>query len=234
MISTPVEEEQRTNIGDTELLVSGILGGALAVYGLRRRDLLGLGLTALGGGVIVQGVTGRSPLYRAMGISLVRTTQGRQRVEVVKTLTINRPQEEIYRFWRNLENLPCFMRHLEPVNVLDEKRSHWTAKAPGGMTVEWDAEIINEEAYHLIAWRSPEGTDIEHWGIVRFTPAPGGRGTEVKVELEYEPVGGAFGTAVAELFGEAPAQQVEEDLRRFKQIMEAGEIPTTVGQPAGR
>ena len=102
------------------------------------------------------------------------------------------------------------------------------------MEIAWEADIINEKENELIAWQSVEGSDIHHWGIVRFVPAPGGRGTEVKVELEYEPIAGLLGAAVAKLFGEEPNQQVEDDIRRFKQVMEAGEIPTTDGQPKGR
>jgi uncharacterized membrane protein len=102
------------------------------------------------------------------------------------------------------------------------------------MTVEWDAEIVNEKENALIAWESCEGSDIDHWGVIRFLPAPGDRGTEVSVELEYRPVAGSLGAAVARLFSEEPDRQIEEDLRRFKQIMEAGEAPTIEGQPRGR
>jgi uncharacterized membrane protein len=126
------------------------------------------------------------------------------------------------------------MDHLESVRILDGKRSHWVAKAPLGTSVEWDAEIINEEANELIGWRSLEGADVPNAGSVRFRPAPGGRGTEVRVNLEYNPPTGKLGAAFAKLLGEEPERQVEEDLRRFKQWMEAGEIPTTAGQPKGK
>ena len=126
------------------------------------------------------------------------------------------------------------MRHLESVTVFDDKRSHWIVKAPADRHIEWDAEIVNEKVNQLIAWQSCEGADIDHWGVVRFTPAPGGRGTEVTVELEYEPIAGSFSAMIAKLFGEEPAQQIEEDLWRFKQLMEAGDVPTTKGQPRGK
>jgi uncharacterized membrane protein len=146
-------------------------------------------------------------------------------------MTINRSPEELYRFWRNFENLPSVMRHLESVTMKDDKRSHWVVKGPAGRCIEWDAEIVNEKPNQLIPWQSCEGADVDHWGVVHFRPATGGRGTEMSVELEYAPVGGAIGMTVAKLFGEEPAQQIQEDLRRFKQFMEAGEVPTTEGQP---
>jgi uncharacterized membrane protein len=125
------------------------------------------------------------------------------------------------------------MSHLRSVEVLSEKRSRWKAKAPAGLSVEWEAEIVNEKPDALIAWQSCEGSSVPNWGVVRFNSAPGHRGTEVSVQLEYEPIAGATGVALAKLFGEEPSQQIEEDLRRFKRIMEAGETPTTAGQPRG-
>jgi uncharacterized membrane protein len=226
--------QKPVNVDDAERWVSGISGAALALYGVRRRSVGGIALTALGAALLYRSLTGRSPLYRALNFRLVRTTGGGQRIEVVKTLTINRPPEELYRFWRNFENLPTIMQHLESVTVQDNKRSHWVVKGPGGKRLEWDAEIVNDKPGQLIAWQSCKGSDVDHWGVVRFVPAPGGRGTHVTVELEYEPIGGAFGVTVAKLFGEEPGQQIAEDLRRFKQLMEVGEVPTTEGQPRGR
>jgi uncharacterized membrane protein len=228
-----VASQQRANVDDVERWISGISGAALALYGLRRRSIAGAALAVLGAGLVYRSVTGRSVLYEALDLRLIRTTGGRQRIEVVKTMTINRSPEELYRFWRNFENLPTVMRHLESVTVHDDRRSHWIAKGPADSRIEWDAEIVNEKANQLIAWQSCEGADIDHWGVVRFVPAPGGRGTEVSVELEYEPIAGSFGAMVAKLFGEEPAQQIEEDLRRFKQVMEVGEVTTTEGQSRG-
>jgi uncharacterized membrane protein len=145
-------------------------------------------------------------------------------IRVQKSITVNRPPEELYRFWRNFENLPRFMRHLESVQATGETRSHWRAKAPIGMRVEWDAEIINDRPSELIAWRSLEGAQVDNAGSVHFKRAPSGRGTEVRVEVQYIPPGGVIGATVAKLFGEAPEQQVSEDLRRFKQVMEVGEV----------
>jgi uncharacterized membrane protein len=150
-------------------------------------------------------------------------------VRVEEVTTINRPIEEVYGFWRNFENLPRFMRHLESVQKIDERRSRWRAKAPAGMTVEWEAELVQDVRDEWIAWRSIEGSGIRNSGSVRFARAPGARGTEVRVQLEYSPPAGPLGRAVAYLFGEEPEQQIHEDLHRFKQLMETGEIPLSEG-----
>ena len=191
-------------------------------------------MAIVGGGLVYLGATGRNPVYRALGIRLVRTREGAQRVEVIKSMTINRPADELFAFWRDFRNLPKIMTHIESVEVLSDKRSRWRASAPAGLVVEWDAEIVNEKSNTLIAWQSCEDADIANWGVVRFSPAPADRGTEVTVEMEYKPIGGAAGAAFAKLFGEEPSQQIEEDLRRFKQVMETGEIPTTADQPRGK
>lgn len=157
-----------------------------------------------------------------------------RRITVRKSIQINRPTEEIYRFWRQLENLPRFMSGLESVREADGRRSHWVANGPGGKRVEWDAEIVLEEENRRIEWRSLAGSDIDHRGAVRFTAAPGGRGSFVKVEMVYDPPGGWVGGGIAKLFGRAPEQQIHEDLHRLKELMETGEIITTEGQSSGR
>jgi uncharacterized membrane protein len=155
-------------------------------------------------------------------------------MRVERSVTISKAPEELYAFWRDLENLPRIMRHLESVTVLSPARSHWRAKGPAGQHVEWDAEIINDIPNELIAWKSVDEASVPNAGSVRFVRAPGGRGTEVHVELEYEPPAGRIGAVAAKLFGESPDIQVREDLRRFKQMMETGEAATTDGQPTGR
>jgi uncharacterized membrane protein len=149
------------------------------------------------------------------------------------SLVINSSPEELYRFWRDFENLPRFMRHLESVKVLDDKRSHWAAKGPAGTTVEWDAEITEDRPNELIAWRSLEGADVYNTGSVRFEPAIGGRGTIVRVEIDYSPPGGVIGAGLAKLFGEEPEQQLDSDLRRFKQVIETGEVVRSEGSLEG-
>jgi len=155
-------------------------------------------------------------------------------ITVEKVVTINRPVGEVYAFWRDFANLPRFMTRLESVTTQDNGRSHWVAKAPLGQQVEWDAEIINELQDKMIAWRSIGATAVPNAGYVHFEQEPAGHGTVVKVALEYAPPAGVVGAAVAKVVHEAPDQQVDEDLRRFKEIMEAGEVPTTAGQSSGR
>jgi uncharacterized membrane protein len=161
-----------------------------------------------------------------------RASQQGQRAE--SSVTIHREPADLYRFWRDFQNLPRFMPHLSSVRVNTARQSHWVAQGPAGTTVEWDAEITDDRPDALIAWRSLAGADVDHAGSVRFEEAPGGRGTFVRVCMEYHPPGGALGTAVATLFGEEPGQNIQEGLRRFKQLMEAGEMATTSGQPSAR
>lgn len=153
-------------------------------------------------------------------------------VPVKKSVVVNASAEEVYGFWRDLENLPSFMRYLESVTVTDELRSHWVAKAPGG-SVEWDAEITGDEPNRRLSWRSLEGSEVETSGTVRFEPAAGGRGTVVHVELAYNPPGGAIGALFAKLFGEDPNAQMQIDLRRFKQVIELGEVVVSDGTLTG-
>lgn len=157
-----------------------------------------------------------------------------EKITVEKSVTIDKPIEELYNFWHKFENLPRFMRHLKDVKVIDEKRSHWTTRAPLDTTVEWDAEIIDDRPNELIAWKSVENADVDNSGSVHFRPAIGDRGTEVKVVTSYEPPAGIIGDIIAKLFGENPKQQIGDDLARFKMLMETGEIATTDGQPSGQ
>ncbi|HEX7315602.1 MAG TPA: SRPBCC family protein [Pyrinomonadaceae bacterium] len=153
-------------------------------------------------------------------------------IPVNKSIVINASAEEVYGFWRDFENLPRFMRYLESVRVTGEGRSHWVAKAPGG-SVEWDAEVTEDRPNQLIAWRSLEGSEVETSGSVRFEPAVGGRGTVVHVQLDYNPPAGAVGALFAKLFGEDPGAQMQIDLRRFKQVIELGEIVVSDGTLVG-
>lgn len=231
------------NVGETERWASTIGGGALALYGLTRRSWGGVAMALVGGAFIYRGATGHCDLYAATGINTAQTGGSKSPVvsvpaergsKVEKSVTINKSPAELYAFWRNFENLPRFMNHLESVQTMGGNRSRWVAKAPAGSTVAWDAEVYNEKENELIAWRSLEGADVDNAGSVRFEPASGGRGTTVRVSLKYDPPGGLLGSAVARLFGENPEQQIEEDLRRFKQLMETGEAATTMGQSSGR
>ena len=156
-------------------------------------------------------------------------------IQVEKSVIIDRPASELYNYWRDLTNLPNFMGHLKSVTNKNEEGtvSHWVANAPLNMDVEWDAEIIKDEPDRLIAWDALANADIDNCGFVRFEPATDNRGTQVKVVLEYQPPGGALTDAIAKLFGESPEEQIGDELNRFKQLMETGEIATTKGQPKG-
>ncbi|QIR39504.1 cyclase [Tolypothrix sp. PCC 7910] len=231
MTATP-GDRINTNQGEAseaERWASLIGGGAMVLMGLRQGSLRGA-LTALaGGGLIYQGVTKQSTIQQAQEIVGMNKP-----IKVEKTVTINKPAEELYRYWHDFEKLPTFMKHLKSVKVDNEKRSHWIANAPLGNSVEWDADILEDRENQFISWASVEGADVDNSGFVRFQKAPGDRGTEVKVVLEYNPPGGALAAVFAKLFGEEPEQQIGDDLRRFKMLMEAGEIATTEGQPSGR
>lgn len=150
-----------------------------------------------------------------------------------KSVTVKRPRAEVFQFWRHLENLPRFMHHLKSVESTGEGRSHWVARAPAGTEVEWDAEIVGEHDDEFLSWRSLDGRGIHNEGTVRFKDAPADRGTEVSVELSYDAPVGNVGAAVAKLFGEEPGQQITDDLRRFKQVMETGEVVLSDGSPEG-
>ncbi len=166
---------------------------------------------------------------RKRGLSVERNRARR----VIKAVTINRSCEDLFRFWRRLENLTQFARHLISVKETSNKESHWVAKSPAGTTAEWDAVIVKETENEYLAWESKPGSEIDNAGSVRFRPAPANRGTEVIVTLQYIPPVGSLGALVAKLYGEEPDIQVEEDLGRFKALMEIGEIPSTMGQPVG-
>jgi uncharacterized membrane protein len=235
------QDDDTINVGPTERVVSGLAAAAVAAMVLRRKRLRPL-LLPLAGSLFSRAVTGRCSVNRALGrntarrgrVSPVASVRRGEGIKVERSVLVNRPVQEVYRFWRNFENLPRFMDHLESVTVIDETRSHWVAKAPAGTRVEWDAVIHNEIENQLIAWRSLPGADVNNAGSVHFMePANGGR-TEVRVVLSYEPPAGKLGAVVAKLMGEEPSQQVEDDLRRFKQVMEAAEAPSNSRHPVGR
>jgi uncharacterized membrane protein len=232
----PSARQAGVNVGDTERWLSMIGGGALAAYGLSRWDLGGLALALAGGAIAYRGFTGHCDVYGALGLNTAETgpatsVPAGQGIRFDKTIRIQCSPEDLFRFWRNFDNLPRIMKHLRSVTTKAGNRSHWVADAPLGRTVEWDAEIINERPNEVIGWRSLEGADVDSAGSVHFTRAPGGW-TDVRVVLKYEPPAGRLGAALASLFGESPERQIEEDLRRFKQMMETE--PTAAAGPVRR
>ena len=236
----------KQNVAKPERFVSVAIGAGLVTYGIRRRGPVGLIAALVGATLLRRGATGHCPIYQALGVSTgptdavldsrtrddvtsrAATVNARKAVKVEHAVTINVPRAEIYTFWRNFENLPRFMDHLESVRVDNATRSHWTAKAPAGQTVEWDAEIVNEVPDSIIAWKSVGDPDIANAGAVNFSDAPGGRGTVVRVTLDYEPPAGRLGAWLSHVFSEEPDQQVREDLRKLKHLIESGEIHVSI------
>jgi uncharacterized membrane protein len=224
-----------TNVSDTERVLSVISGSSLLAYGLTRRGKAGAGMAAIGGILLYRGLKGHSEIYHLLGINMrSRQEQGTGRgvgvpyelgFRVDHRIRINKPREEVYRFWRNLENLPRFMSNLEAVKVIDDRHSHWTAKAPAGMSVTWDAEIINEIPNELIGWRSLPGSQVDIGGSVHFDEADGG--TDLSVELQYNPPAGTVGRAIARLFSGDPSEQIRQDMESFRQLLETGTITTS-------
>jgi uncharacterized membrane protein len=227
------------NVHELERWASMAGGAALMLLGAKRGTVPGLATALIGAGLFTRGWTGHCSMYQALGLS----TAGRrspatsvpagQGVRVDKSVTIQRSPAELFEFWHDFENLPRFMRHLKEVRS-DGKRSHWVASGPLGYSVEWDAEIHHEQPYEVIGWRSLPGSEIDCAGSVHFIPAnfvpqSSSYGTEVRVELKYNPPAGRFGAAIAKLFGADPEKEIEEDLHRFAELMEAGEVPTSKG-----
>jgi uncharacterized membrane protein len=222
------QDRAANGIGDIERWATLIGGGTLALAGLRNRSLRGALLALVGGGLAYHGATGDKSLQDRV----VEATGLDNSLRVEKSVTIiNKSPEDLYRYWRDFANLPSFMKHLQRVDILSDTRSHWVTSAPMNATVEWDAEIVADRPNELIAWASTDSADVDNSGFVHFQPAPRGQGTEVKVVLEYSLPGGKVAAAVAKLFGEEPEQQLGDELRRFKMLMEAGEIATVEGQP---
>ena len=224
----------KMNVGRTERMVSLAAGSILALLGLRRRDALGLVIGGVGGGLLYRGATGYCHTYNALGVGTSDGTATRG-IHVSESFLVDKSPEELYAYWRNIENLPQIMSHLESVPVMEDGHSHWVASAPAivGGKVEWDAEITADEPYSRIEWRSLPGSIVEHRGSVSFVRAPGDRGTAIRVVMDYLPPAGRLGHWAAKLFGEAPDQQIREDLRAFKRTIETGEAPSIAGQPRG-
>ena len=229
---------------NTSLVERGLqLGGsALLLYrAMRARTGLGrLTLAAAAGGLFFSffsAASGRGPLHGLLGTGAnvgASGQSGRRAVHLTRTITIACPPEVLYRFWRNFENLPRIMRHLESVRTVDARRSRWRARAPLGTSIEWSAEVTHEIPNSEIGWRSLPGSQVASSGIVRFRPSPDGQATQLQVEMRYAPPAGQLGEAFASLLGENPQQQLDEDLQSFKQAMEGAGIPTVGPESADR
>lgn len=217
------------NISNVEKALSLAAGAGFTFYGLKRARRGGWLLAALGGMLVERGMTGHCRVYEALNVNTAGTGGDTRRalgggggVAVEESVIIQRPVAELYRFWRNLENLPRFMRHLESVERITDTLSRWRARGPGGTIVEWSAEIINDVANKVIGWRSIDGSDVVSAGSVNFEEL-GPATTRLRVKLQYSPPGGKVGVVLAKLFGRDAATEIREDLDRFKQLVETGE-----------
>jgi uncharacterized membrane protein len=245
----------RVNVGHPERVVSTLAGGALALYGIQRRDWRGLSLVLVGAALVQRGMSGHSDVYEVLGVNTAdgdahppqrargelvsdaATVDARRSVKIERSVTINRPRMELYAIWRDFDRLPEFIPDLESVATLGNGRSHWVANAPGGKRIEWDAEIVNDIPGELIAWKTVGDPDVAHAGSVHFTGAPGGRGTELRIVLDYEPSVGRLATIIpapARFLGRVPDAKIRDGLRQFKMRVETGDISTTEGQTSGR
>lgn len=229
-LNRPQQRRRIANMGAIDRSIAGVLGAGLIGFGATRRTLPAMiGSIAGGGLLLAMGATGYCPFYHALSIDNAREGAAQPSdyyddgIHVVVSYVIATEPRELFEFWRNFENLPKFMNHLKAVTCLGPTRSHWVARGPAGIDVEWDAEIINEEPDRLISWRTVGQADVDSAGTVLFVPAADGRGTRVHVNLDYIPPAGRVGQAIAKIFGDDPAQLIRADLRRFKQLMESGE-----------
>jgi uncharacterized membrane protein len=240
----------RLSLGDREIGAVSVerglsLLGASAglLYFLRRPSLTSFAAAIAGGALLAKGLTGRPALISppsgpqardrsGYGPMPMRAQHHRQPLAVRQSITVERPIEEVYGFWRNLENLPKFMKHVESVRVTGDL-SHWVVKLAPAMVFEWDARISSDVENELIAWQTLPGAPVDHTGTVRFHPTGDRRGTVIEVNLAYYPPAGMVGEAIAKLEKSITDQQIKEDIRRFKQVVEASEVPTIAGQPHG-
>ena len=226
-------DSSRRNIGDIQRATSIVLGGGLLLSGLSKRSWAGIGLSVLGTALLQRGISGYCAAFNALGLSTSHqessTNQlGRRKVKtedatkVRQTIEINLPPAELYRFWRDFENLPRIMSHLESVHIINERLSHWVVKTiPGGPSMEWDAEIINDVEHERIGWRSLHGADVDNTGSVEFEPIGDGQRTRLIVTLQYAPPAGRIGTSLAKWLGEDPEKKIAQDLQRFKESVES-------------
>jgi uncharacterized membrane protein len=212
-----------------ERKASMVGGAALAASGLaqltHKKILPGLAMMAAGSMFLYRGKTGHCNVYEKMGVDTAGADVNGLTVE--KVMTINRQPREVYDFWHNFENLPKFMKHLDTVQTIGTTKSHWKAHGPGNISVEWDAELTEDQPGRRISWHSLENSDIPNQGNVEFNEAPAGRGTELKVKIQYFPPGGTAGKVAAKILHGLNEKQVEEDMRRLKQILETGETATS-------
>ena len=230
-----------TNISDLERAGSAALGGGMIAIGLDGDGPGPISLIA-GGYLLYRAATGNCPVYQLLGVNTAPKLPKRKSLasnpgaggEVVHAVIVNKSAQECYRYWHHFENLPRFLMHLVKVTRGEGRVSHWVAQGPLGMRLEWDAETTLDITNREIAWKSTPNADVDTVGSVQFKELPFGRGTEVRLAVKYAPPGGQAGMLLSKLFGQSPQSQIRADLRQYKEILEAGEVPTVVGQAHGR
>jgi uncharacterized membrane protein len=227
-----------SGMDDIQRWVSGLGGAALLFYGMRQHNVSRLPLAALGAGLLYQGASGKNfldyvpILHDVPAVQQMRGEPSPTQLRIRKSVTVNRPANELYDYWHNLSNLPNFMKHVKSVQDLGEGRSHWVVDVLNNVELEWDAKIIEDRPNEMIAWETLPEAPLQNRGYVKFIPTE--HGTEVSVSLEYDPPGAAIGKLAGRMGKFIAEHQIKEEIRSFKQLMETGEIPTTEGQPAGR
>lgn len=235
--STPAK-----NVGEAERVASVVAGTLLIATGVKRFSLPGLVAAGIGVHLVRRGMSGHCALYQMLNVTTEEedpnktlTHPLRQHFKVTRTITVQKPVEEVYRFCRDMSRFPQYMPNIKSVKESGDGRSHWVAEGPGGMQMEWDGQIINDIPNKLVAWRSADGSPVDQQGQVEFEKASDAdeRGTVVRITLSYSPPAGVVGVLLSRLFGADPAQTAKDGLRRMKQIMETGEVPTIDGQPYG-
>jgi uncharacterized membrane protein len=228
MQMNPSITERAFGLSEAERVGAVLAAAALVGYGAKREPIPRFLFTAAAVPLAYRAIVGRWPSFADTSDDTREALSGSRGTHVRESVRIEKPVTELYRMWRTLETLPTFMRHVRSVEPMGDRRSHWVANGPGGLKVEWDAEIINEVENETIGWRSLPGADVVSAGSVNFKPVRGGEETQVSVHLQYAPPAGSVGSYAAMLLGREPSQMIREDLRRLKQICEAGEIPRAV------
>ncbi|WP_207426332.1 YgaP-like transmembrane domain [Pedobacter sp. SYSU D00535] len=230
---TAIEPPGYENVNTTERVISAAAGTYILFKGLTtmfKHPFIGLGEAALGGMLLYRGATGYCPIYEKIG----KDTTDLQAIRITERFIVNKPREEVYRFWRHLENLPKFMKHLASVTEIDEKVSHWAANIPGNVAkINWNAEITREEENRYIGWQSVDGSMVDNAGKVEFTDAISGAGTELNIELNYFPPAGSLGHGIAQLFNGWFEKMVREDIMNFKHYVEGEEYQRYMSTAAG-
>lgn len=228
------------DMGQVERMASAVLGGALLTLGLGRRSIGGTAIALASGELLYRGISGRRHVLRALGLGTAGPREQHEAgaqaepPEVQRSFTIGKSAEELHRFWREPQNLSRIMGHFAEITAAGEDRLHWRVHGPFGKSLEWDTRIVEERPGELLRWESLEGAELPNQGSVRFRPAPGSWGTEVTLHIRFEPPGGALGEALMKRLSIVPSMLALRALRRFKSLVETGEIPTTAHNPSAR